>query len=203
MSLVSNSPLRGKDKNFYFTNAPMLFVILSKEKLLAKHIDIEIDKLTNSIENRISGEVFDTDVVKIEPSQSKLIKKNDWGFDWKKELKESTRDVFKLSTVANPSIIQGLISLEDNKDHILMHLIENAQFNKGKKKLYVGVPANLVAYACKYSFDLGYEGYVGFIAKSKLIEHYKETLRAEVLYGSYMRIDTASARYLIDRYFNK
>jgi hypothetical protein len=27
-----------------------LFVTLSKEKLLAKHIDIEIDKLTNSIE---------------------------------------------------------------------------------------------------------------------------------------------------------
>ena len=36
-------------------------------------LDFEIDKLTNSIENAISGEVFDTSVIKI--SDPKLIKK--------------------------------------------------------------------------------------------------------------------------------
>jgi len=67
----------------------------------------------------------------------------------------------------------------------------------------LGVPANLVAFACKRSFDQGYQGFVGFIAKSKLVEHYKETLKADVLYGNYMSIDTAPAQFLIDRYFNK
>jgi hypothetical protein len=34
-------------------------------------------------------------------------------------------------------------------DHVFMHLVESAPFNKGKTKLYSGVPGNLVAFACK------------------------------------------------------
>jgi hypothetical protein len=202
--LVSGNPLYRQDSSL-FKSKQYFSLLLPKRKLLSAHIDIEIeiDKLTNSIENRISGEVFDTEVVKIDPAQGWLLKKKDWLFDWKKELKDPTREVFKLSSVKNPTIIQGLISIEDNKDHVYMHLIENASFNKGKNKLYVGVPANLVAFACKCSFEYGHEGYVGFVAKSRLIEHYRETLKAEVLYGNYMRIKTTSALYLIDRYFNK
>jgi hypothetical protein len=178
--LVSGNPLYRQDSSL-FKSKQYFSLLLPKRKLLSAHIDIEIeiDKLTNSIENRISGEVFDTEVVKIDPAQGWLLKKKD------------------------PTIIQGLISIEDNKDHVYMHLIENASFNKGKNKLYVGVPANLVAFACKCSFEYGHEGYVGFVAKSRLIEHYRETLKAEVLYGNYMRIKTTSALYLIDRYFNK
>jgi len=40
-------------------------------------------------------------------------------------------------------------------DHIFMHLIESAKFNKGKSKVYLGVPENLVAFACKVSVDKG------------------------------------------------
>jgi hypothetical protein len=40
-----------------------------------------------------------------------------------------------------------------------MHLIESAPFNKGKNKVYAGVPGNLVAFACKLSFQRGFEGY--------------------------------------------
>ena len=39
-------------------------------------IDFEIDKLTNSIENAISGEVFDTHISQI--SETRKIKKSDW-----------------------------------------------------------------------------------------------------------------------------
>jgi len=45
-----------------------------------------------------------------------------------------------------------------------MHLIESVKFNKGKLKIYAGVPGNLVAFACKRSFDKGYEGYLAFDA---------------------------------------
>jgi len=62
----------------------------------------------------------------------------------------------------NESIIQELVSLSDYKDHVYMHLIESAKFNKGKSKIYYGVPGNLVAFACKYSYDKGYDGYVAF-----------------------------------------
>ena len=129
-------------------------------------LDFEIDKLTNSIENSLSGEVFDTEITRIFLKDIKLIKKEDWGFDWHKELKVSTNEIYKLTTINNPTIIQGLICFTDKTDHIFMPLIESAKFNKGRQKLYKGVAGNLVALGCKVSFEKGYDGIVSFIAKS-------------------------------------
>ena len=52
-------------------------------------------------------------------------------------------------------------------------------------------------------FESGYEGFVNFVAKSKLVEHYKETLHAKVLYDNHMAIDSRGAAILVKRYFNK
>src|SRR5882762_3814877 len=103
-------------------------------------LDFEIDKLTNSIENPLTGEVFDTEITRFDINNIKQVIKRDWQFDWRKELKDTTKEVYKLTTVNNPTIIQGLVSIEDKQDHIFMHLIESSKFNKGKKKNYIGVP---------------------------------------------------------------
>ncbi len=58
-------------------------------------VDVIIDKLTNSIENAISGEVFDTSIIKLTASDIKLIKKSEWAFDWQSELKAETKQVFQ------------------------------------------------------------------------------------------------------------
>lgn len=50
-----------------------------------------------------------------------------------------------------------------------MHLVENAPFNIGKGKIYEGVAGNLVAYACKESFQKGFDGNVAFISKTRLL----------------------------------
>lgn len=164
--------------------------------------DFFVDKLTNSIENVITGDSFKTDVSVVTQADLKLLtKKNGWLFDWKSELKEPARDIYKLTIVGNPKIIQGLISLEVKIDHVYMHLVESASFNKGKKKMYSGVPGNLVAFACKLSFQRGHEGNVSFLAKSQLIEHYEKTLGAYHFGGRVMIIETQSALKLIDRYF--
>jgi len=68
-------------------------------------------------------------------------------------------------------------------------------------KQYNGVPTNLVAYACKTSFERGFGGYTVFVAKSRLIEHYEKTLGAKRLWGNRMFIDTAAAYPLVRRYF--
>lgn len=128
-------------------------------------LDVIIDKLTNSIENTQTGETFDTEIVRLTEKELKLISKADWQFNWKKEIKDATKEVYKLSTVSNAAIIQGLISIEYKQDHIFMHLVESAKFNKGKTKVYIGVPGNLVAFACKVSFDKGHEGFVAFDSK--------------------------------------
>ena len=164
-------------------------------------LDFEIDKLTNSIENIVTGEVFDTEIVKLNESERKQIVKSDWQFDWINEVKDKTKVVYKLTTVNNPTIIQGLLSIEDKQDHIFMHLIESSKFNKGKGKVYFGVPGNLVAYACKVAFDKGYEGFLAFDAKTTLIKHYEESLGATYFRGQRMFIATSAAIKLIAQYF--
>jgi hypothetical protein len=82
-----------------------------------------------------------------------------------------------------------------------MHLIESAKFNKGKQKVYYGVPGNLVAFACNLSQEKGYYGVVSFFAKTKLVDHYKVSLGATVLFGNQMIIDELNAKKLIERYF--
>jgi hypothetical protein len=166
-------------------------------------LEFLIDKLTNSIENTLTGEVFDTEIVLLTIDNKKQIKKSDWQFDWLKELLDPTKEVFKLTTINNPTIIQGLLSLEDKNDHIFMHLIESAKFNKGKDKVYFGVPGNLVAFACKVSLDKGYDGFLAFDAKTALIRHYQETLHATHFRGKRMYIETTAALKLISKYFNK
>jgi len=166
-------------------------------------LDFEIDELTNSIKNLISGDSFSTDISRITKADlKKVTKKDGWLFDWRLELKHPERDVYKLTIVNNQNIIQGLVSLEVKPDHVYMHLVESAPFNKGKTKLYAGVPGNLVAFACKLSFQRGHEGNIAFISKTKLIDHYTESLGAMHVGGRLMIIDSAAALNLINRYFS-
>jgi hypothetical protein len=167
-----------------------------------KELDFIIDKLTNSIENVTTGDSFQTVVSLLTASDLKAIsKKNDWGFDWKSEFKLPEREVYKLTIAGNTSIIQGLMSIEIKSDHVYLHLVENAPFNKGNSKVYAGVPGNLVAFACRLSFQRGHEGNVSFVSKSQLIEHYEQTLGAFHFGGRIMIIETRAALKLIDTYF--
>jgi hypothetical protein len=165
-------------------------------------LDFIIDKLTNSIENVVTGDSFATEISVITKSDIKLITKaNGWVFSWRDELKDPRREVFKLTIVNNSSIVQGLISLEVKPDHVYLHLIESAPFNRGKKKMYNGVSGNLVAFACKFSFQRGHEGNLSFLSKTVLIDHYERTLGAFHFGGRVMVIETKAALKLINRYF--
>jgi hypothetical protein len=156
-----------------------------------QYIEIEIDKLTNSLENVITGDSFSTDIVITDQNDFKSVtKKEGWLFDWKGEFKKPDRDVYKLTIVNNQTVIQGLISLSVKTDHVYMHLIESTPFNKGKDKVYAGVPGNLVAFACKLSFQRGFEGYLSFLSKTNLINHYEKTLGASPAGGNLMIINT-------------
>ena len=171
------------------------------KKIRSRPLDFVIDKLTNSIENISTGELFDTVIVRLTTIDVSLIKKEDWQFDWIKEVKDKSKEVYKLTIENNPTIIQGLLSIEDKQDHIFMHLIESAKFNKNKDKVYLGVPGNLVAFACKCSVDKGYQGFLAFDSKTSLIKHYQETLYATHFRGLRMFIETNAAMRLISQYF--
>ena len=165
-------------------------------------LDFVIDRLTNSIENKVTGDIFQTEVSLFATEDSKLCcKKNGWNFDWKLELKDYKKEVYKLTILNNSSVIQGLVSLTYEVDHVFIHLLENAPFNIGKNKMYEGVMGNLVAFVCKLSFQRGYNGYIAFTAKTKLISHYENTLGAYHLGNSRMILGDEQAGFLVDKYF--
>ncbi len=171
-------------------------------KLNSYLLDFEIDKLTDSIFNRISGDSFRTEIALLTKSDLKSISNQQgWLFDWKYEFSQLDREIYKLTIVDNTDIIQGLISLTVKSDHVYMYLLESSPFNVGQKKLYEGVPGNLVAFACKLSFQRGGEGFVSFESKTKLIDHYTSSLGAYYLGGQLMVIDSIAARRLVEKYF--
>ena len=164
--------------------------------------DFVIDRLTNSILNTISGDSFPTEVSILTKSDLKNItKKNGWNFNWKTEFKNEKSEQYKLTITNNPNIVQGLLSITIENDHVFMDLVESAPYNIGQNKLYEGVAGNLVAYACKVSFQKGFEGYIAFTAKTQLIKHYEETLGAFHFKNQRMIIDTRASKRLVEKYF--
>ncbi len=165
-------------------------------------VEILIDKLTNSILNTISGDSFATEVLPVvKDDLKKITKKNEWNFTWQAESKLRDRQTYKLVIKSSPEVIQGLMSISDLGDHYYLHLIESAPFNLGKKKLYEGVAGNLFAYVCKLSWESGNQGIVSFTAKTKLINHYGESLGAIHIGGQKMVIYPQEALTLIKKYF--
>ncbi|MEI8202791.1 MAG: hypothetical protein WCH34_07245 [Bacteroidota bacterium] len=172
------------------------------EKQTKYHLGIEIDRLTNSIVNCISGDSFPTDVHLLTKVDLKnTTKAKGWNFDWEREFKFNDRKVYKLTIRNNPEIVQGLLSISDYGDHCYLHLVESAPFNLGRKKLYEGVPGNLFAFTCKTSWDKGYQGFVSFTSKTKLVEHYEKTLGASHIGGRKMVIFPHEALKLIKKYY--
>ena len=167
-----------------------------------KGLDFIVDKLTNSIENVITGDSFQTEISVLSKTDLKGITKSmGWTFNWKTEFNDPAKEVYKLNIVNNSTIIQGLISLEIKADHIYMHLVENAPFNRGKSKMYSGIAGNLVAFACKLSFQRGHQGNIAFISKTQLIDHYVKTLGAFHIGGRVLVLESKAAQILIDKYF--
>ena len=173
---------------------------MKKHKI--NYLDFEVDKLTRSIENVATGDTFPTDISYLTKDDLKEVtKKNGWTFNWRTELNYPDREVYKLTIQGNPHVIQGLVCLRIEPDHIYMTLIESAPFNRGRHKIYLGVPGNLVAYACRLSFQKGYEGFISFHSKTALIEHYIKSLGAYHAGGHLMIIETHAAQQLVEKYF--
>ena len=105
---------------------------MKKSKKIA--LDFEIDRLTNSIQNTVSGDSFPTEVSRLtKPDLKQITKKNGWTFNWKSELDDNTREVYKLTISNNPNIIQGLLSLTIEPDHVLYEFIGKCSFQQRAK----------------------------------------------------------------------
>ncbi len=160
-------------------------------------VNIIIDALTNSIQDRATGEHLETVFRRAEYLEITALK--GWEFDWIQALKE--HEVYVMTTRQNPDIIQGMIALNVEKAFVFVHLVENSPSNRGKNAIYKGVGGNLFAFACQISLDKGCDGYVVFEAKTALITHYQQLLGAKHITKHRMYIDTPAATQLVHQYF--
>ncbi|MDD3230354.1 MAG: hypothetical protein PHE09_14215 [Oscillospiraceae bacterium] len=157
-------------------------------------ISIIIDELTECLVRRCNGETVQTKYVKIQ----KLTGKVKWQFDWGNSKKKGY-DIYELYILNSP-IPQGRISFREDEGFVDIDIAESAPHNVGHLGEYIGVGGHLFAIACKFSFDKGFNGYVAFTAKTKLVNHYIETLQAQQLSDQRMFIDTEAASILVDKY---
>jgi hypothetical protein len=70
------------------------------------HNDFIVDRLTNSIQNRISGDSFVTEVSLLSQTDLKQIqKKNGWLFNWKEELSHAKHFGNLLMVIDTPAAL--------------------------------------------------------------------------------------------------
>ncbi len=168
-------------------------------------IDIFIDSLTNCLTCSETGEEFDTEFreISVNSKFASQLQKCGWGFDWSVPYKDGYK-VYALY-LKGDNKIQGLIALKHIKKeyYTFVSLLESAPYNIGHNGKYNGVGAHLFAIACKLSWNEGNEGYVQFIAKTNLIDHYKETVGAKLIENQSMYIDSYNSLKLIKLYFKE
>ncbi len=140
---------------------------------MKKHLE-----LLDSVENIITGDRFRTEITRVKKEDLKGVsKRSGWTFDWKQALKNTDLEVFKLTIENNIQVIQGLIGLSVEPDHVALRQLESAPFNKGNKKVYAGVPGNLAAFAIELSFQQETKGKITLPVKYISPED-KKTIKA-------------------------
>lgn len=163
-------------------------------------IDILIDKLTDCLVDRATGENVNTEY----KERTTAIKKKDyagWKFNWS-TTQDNGYTIYEL-LVDGDSTVQGRISLKIDGGVADVDIVESAPHNFGHEGKYIGVGGHLFAIACQISLEAGCDGFVAFTAKTNLIEHYMKTLKAQIVRGNRMYIDEEAAGILIDKYIRK
>lgn len=132
------------------------------------------------------------------------LKKDGWNFNWRKLFTVEGSEIFKLSLVNTPEIVEGILMLTlFNDEMVFMNNIEVAPQNIEKSKQLDHIAGCLLAFACKQSFEKGkgnYQGFLSFDSKTALIEFYQNKYGATWAIGHKMFFDTETGKKLMNHY---
>lgn len=156
--------------------------------------------LQNAITLNSNGFKYDVTATSIDIPEIKK-HKDQFGFDFV-ALKKKGLFVYKICRCNEEDILQGLVCFVPNMGILDCYNMEMNNFNKRGSSVYNGVGKCMVALCCKISFDLGFQGFITFEAKSKLVPYY-ERLGAKRISYIRMAIDSGVAKKLVDIYFKK
>lgn len=129
----------------------------------------------------------------------------EFGFNWKKLIKQSNSNTYSLKFINEPDVVLGLLHLIIIQGMLIMNLVEVSKTNLGRKKRYDYIAGCLIAFACKQSFEIetDYKGFLTFNAKSELTELYKSKYHAKQINGQRMYIEPENGIQLINEYLNR
>ena len=171
-------------------------------------INVLIDEFTPCLKDASTGELVQTEVIRIKRKSflKKYNKRNGWYTDWEKLADEN--EIYAL-VVEGTVDIQGLIAVAPQKDMQAVYISWMCTAPQNNKLItddvkYYGVGGHLFAVAAKKSVDFGYDGYMyGFAANEDLLKHYVAKLNAEViamLHPYQFAVDEESAKQIMEVY---
>lgn len=129
----------------------------------------------------------------------KEIKQNKEQFHFNFENKAKQFTVYKI-TKENDDVIQAFVSVEPNIGVLQCSNMETNNINKSPLCIHGGIGKSIIALCCKISFDMGFDGYIAFEAKTNLFNYYTR-YGAKRIGGLKMYVDTKAAEKLVDIYF--
>lgn len=170
-------------------------------------IYVEIDELTPCLKDNTTGQIVETEVMKIrrKSTLSAYNKKNGWYENWASLY--DTHDIYAL-VIKGTYDVQGLVAIsENNEDALYISWMCAAPHNNEQiveKKKYIGVGGHLFAIAVQQSLIRGYNGNIyGFAANKELLEYYLKAFNA--IYIGFMHqyhfvIDSEEAKKIQEVY---
>lgn len=147
-------------------------------------INVWIDEFTSCLKDTITGNMVDTEVIRIKRKSflSKYNRKNGWYVNWKELLSE--HEVYAL-VLKGSNDIEGLVALSPVEDYSAVYIAWMCVAPHNNKLIidipkYVGVGGHLFAIAAQRSEEMGFGGAMtGFAANLELVEHYIDCFNAE------------------------
>jgi len=140
------------------------------------------------------------DILPVEMDDFKILKKERYFFDWKKE---KHHEVYKLQ-IKGMSDILGLVSIERIPEEWRIHirLLTVSKENKGREKKYDKITGNLMAFVAKIALrEFGELACVSLRPKSQIARHYMETYNMN-LTGLTLSMEIPEILALINLYDN-
>ena len=149
-------------------------------------ITFKIDALTPCLKDSQTGELYETEVVRIRRKSflSKFNSRNGWYVNWGKF--ESDTEVYAL-VLRGTMDIQGMVALEPDENAKAIHILwactapHNNIWEYGQQR-FTGVGGHLFAIASDISVQRGYDGYVwGEAMDEDILRYYCEEFGATPL----------------------
>ncbi|MHB1276846.1 MAG: N-acetyltransferase [Bacteroidia bacterium] len=151
-----------------------------------------------TVVERLTGNIYQIEVLPVENADYKTLSKARYFFDWKEERKA---EVYKLVMKGQQDIL-GLISIEriPSEWRIHIRLLSVSKENSGKGKVFENIAGNLIASVAKIAVaEFGALACVSLRPKSSVAQHYINTYNMNVT-GMTLSLEVPEIVTLINQY---